>query len=85
VLSPGVSADSRSRYIPVRDRYFSPLKRIYGTKIEKLIRAYIIYISKEDFFPTFIIAFRTIITKLNIRLGFRTIGLILYDLDYIIS
>jgi hypothetical protein len=58
---------------------------VYRTEIEKLIRAYITYVSKEDFFPAFVIAFRTIITESNIRSGFRTTGLVLYDLDYVIS
>jgi hypothetical protein len=50
---------------PLNVGCFSPLKRAYGTKIEKLIRAYIIYISKEDFFPTFVAAFRTVMTESN--------------------
>jgi hypothetical protein len=58
---------------------------VYGTKIEKLIRAYIIHISKEDFFPAFVTAFRTTITESNIRSGFRATGLVPYDLDYVIS
>lgn len=49
------------------------------------MRAYIIYISKEDFFPAFYIAFYTTMIKLNIRAGFRVIGLVPYDPDYIIS
>jgi hypothetical protein len=58
---------------------------IYRTKIEKLIYAYIIYVSKEDFFSAFVIVFRTIITESNVRSGFRTTELVLYDLDYMIS
>jgi hypothetical protein len=50
-----------------------------------LIHAYITHVSKEDFFPAFVIAFRTIITESNVRSGFRATGLVLYDLDYMIS
>ena len=64
---------------------FRALKRLYSTKIEKLIRAYITYVSKEDFFLAFYNAFRTAIIELNIRGGFRGLGLVLYNLDYIIS
>lgn len=64
---------------------FSPLKRSYGTEIEKLMRAYITYISKEDFFPASYIAFRTTMTESNIRAGFRATGLVPYDPDYVIS
>jgi hypothetical protein len=38
---------------------------------------YIIYISKKDFFPAFIIVFRIIITESNVRSGFCTTELIL--------
>jgi hypothetical protein len=58
---------------------------VYRTEIEKLIRAYITHVSKEDFFPAFVTAFRTTITESNIRSGFRATGLVLYDPDYVIS
>ena len=50
-----------------------------------MIYIYIIYILKEDFLSVFIIAFYIIIIKSNIQLGFCTIELILYNLEYIIS
>ena len=70
---------------PLDIGYFRALKRSYSTEIEKLIRAYITYISKEDFFPAFYNAFYMAITELNIRGGFRGLSLVLYDLDYMIS
>ena len=70
---------------PLNVGCFRALKRLYGTKIEKLIRTYITYVSKEDFFPAFYNAFRTAIIELNIRGGFRGSGLIPYNPDYIIS
>ena len=45
----------------------------------------ITHISKEDFLLTFYIAFYTALTKSNIRGGFRRLGLVLYDPDYVIS
>jgi hypothetical protein len=64
---------------------FRALKRSYGTEIEKLMRAHITHISKEDFFPAFYNAFRTAMTESNIRGGFRGSGLVPYDPDYVIS
>jgi hypothetical protein len=78
-------AHSSHKLQPLDVGCFSPLKRVYGTEIEKLMRAYITHISKEDFFPAFVTAFRTIITESNIRSGFRATGLVPYDPDYVIS
>ena len=64
---------------------FRALKRSYGAEIEKLMRVQITYISKEDFFPAFHTAFRTALTELNIRGGFRGSGLVPYDPEYVIS
>ena len=64
---------------------FSPLKRSYGAEIEKLMRAHITHISKEDFFPAFHTAFRTTMIESNIRAGFRATGLVPYDPDYVVS
>ena len=70
---------------PLNVGCFHALKRSYNTKIEKLIRVYITYVSKEDFFLAFYNAFRTAIIESNIRGGFRGSGLVPYDLNYIIS
>jgi hypothetical protein len=64
---------------------FRALKRSYGSEIEKLIRASITHVSKEDFFLAFFNAFRTAMTESNIRGGFRGSGLVPYDPDYVIS
>ena len=45
----------------------------------------ITHISKEDFLPAFQIAFRTTMTKSNIKGGFRGLGLVPFDLEYVIS
>ena len=70
---------------PLNIGCFRALKRLYSTKIEKLIRVYITYVSKEDFFLAFYNAFRTAIIELNIRGGFRGSGLVPYNPNYIIS
>ena len=45
------------------------------------MRAYISYVAKEDFLPAFYKAYDAIITKLNIQVDFRAIGLVPYNLD----
>ena len=47
--------------------------------------AHITYISKEDFLPAFQTAFRTAITESNIKGGFRGLGLVPFDPEYVIS
>ena len=78
-------AHSSHKLQPLDVGCFSPLKRAYGTEIEKLMRVYITHISKEDFFPAFVAAFRTAMTESNVRAGFRTTGLVPFDPDYVIS
>jgi hypothetical protein len=41
---------------------FGPLKQAYGRQIEKKMKAGTSHISKEDFFPAFLIAFRESMT-----------------------
>jgi hypothetical protein len=45
---------------------FSPLKKVYGRQIKDIIRAQIVYITKDDFFPAFYTAFNATITESNI-------------------
>ena len=47
--------------------------------------AHITHISKEDFLPAFQNAFCTTMTESNIKGGFQGLGLVLFDLDYVIS
>jgi len=49
------------------------------------MRAYISYVSKEDFLLAFYKAYDAIITRLNIQVGFRVTGLVLYNPEYVIS
>lgn len=64
---------------------FSPLKRMYGDEISALARNRTHYISKETFLPAFKAAFTKVFTESNIRAGFRGAGLVLYNLEAVIS
>ncbi len=63
---------------------FNILKRLYSREFEDLIKAYINYIIKTEFFIVFkTVHFNTMIFK-NIQAGFRGINLILYNLQTIL-
>jgi hypothetical protein len=64
---------------------FALLKRRYGDVILGLACNCTSYISKETFLPAFKTAFEQSITKENIRAGFRGAGLVLYDLQAVLS
>ena len=64
---------------------FSPLKKVYSRKIEDMMQTYITHITKDDFFPTFREAHFAVMTKSNIRGGFRGAGLIPFDPKRVIS
>jgi hypothetical protein len=63
---------------------FSPLKRVYGRQIEDIMRAYIIHITKDDFFPAFHATFNITMTESNIRGGFRGAGILPFDPESVI-
>jgi hypothetical protein len=64
---------------------FGPLKQAYGRQIERKMRAGITHISKEDFFPVFLVAFQESMTGKNIRGGFKGAGLVPLDPESVIS
>jgi hypothetical protein len=64
---------------------FSPLKKVYGRQIKDIIRAQIVHITKDDFFPAFYTAFNTAITESNIQGGFRGAGLLPFNPESVIS
>jgi hypothetical protein len=72
---------AHSSYIlqPLDVGCFSPLKKAYGKQIEGYMRGGQTYISKEDFFPAFQVAFQDSITVSNIQGGFRGAGIIPFD------
>src|SRR6266566_6734217 len=65
--------------------YFNILKRSYNKKIKNFIRSYINYIIKPDFFAYFYIAFFIIFGEKNVRVSFRSISLVLFNLETVIS
>ncbi len=65
--------------------YFNMLKRSYSQGFEDFIKAYINYIIKTEFFIAFKVAHFNTITFENIKVGFRSVGLMLYDLQVVIS
>jgi hypothetical protein len=64
---------------------FGPLKKAYGRQIEDMMQAYIIHITKDDFFPAFRKAHFAAMTESNIQGGFRGAGLLPFDLEKVIS
>jgi hypothetical protein len=64
---------------------FGPLKKAYGRQIENMMRAHILYITKDDFFPAFYAAFKETMTESNVQGGFRGSGLLPLDPEKVIS
>jgi hypothetical protein len=64
---------------------FSPLKRAYSDEILALARSRIHHISKAAFVPAFKAVYTKAISEENIWAGFRGAGLVLYDLEIVIS
>jgi hypothetical protein len=64
---------------------FSPLKRAYGRQIEDKMRSGTSHISKEDFFPAFLAAFKDAITEKNIQGGFRGAGIMPHNPEAVLS
>jgi hypothetical protein len=64
---------------------FAPLKKVYGRQAENLIRNRINYITKAEFLPCFITAFKALFTPSNIQGGFWGAGLVPFDPERVIS
>ena len=60
---------------PLDIALFSPLKRVYGDKINLFIRASINYITKSKFFIVFKAAYDKVFIEENIKAGFRRAGI----------
>jgi hypothetical protein len=85
IITLCIPAHSSHILQPLDVRCFSPLKRVYSQQIEDMMQAYIIYITKDDFFPAFYAAFNIAITESNIQGGFRGARLFLFDPENVIS
>ena len=59
---------------------FGLLKLLYGKEIEKMMRMQIIYIMKDDFFAVYLVVYKAFMTEKNIKLGFKVVRLILFNL-----
>jgi len=70
---------------PLNVACFAPLKRSYSDGISALARNYIHHISKETFLLAFKAAYDLTFTKENARAGFRGAGLVLFNLDAVLS
>ena len=64
---------------PLDINYFNLIKKMYDIKIEYLVRIYIIYITKENFFSIFKKVFNAIIIELNIKENFREVDFVLIN------
>jgi hypothetical protein len=64
---------------------FAPLKRSYSDGISALARNHIHHISKETFLLAFKAAYEHTFTEENARAGFRGAGLVLFNLDAVLS
>jgi hypothetical protein len=64
---------------------FSPLKQAYSDKINSLVQYSTKKIKKEAFLLAFKVAFKKAMTKENICAGFRGAGLVLHNLEVVIS
>ncbi len=69
---------------PLDINCFDILKQLYSRGFKDFIKAYINYIIKPEFFIAFKIVYFNIIISKNIKVGFRGVGLILYDFQAII-
>ncbi len=70
---------------PFDIRYFNVLKQSYDRQFKTFIKVYINYIIKTEFFIAFKTAYLVIITTNNIQGDFRSIGLIPYNPQVVLS
>ncbi|KAM4064275.1 DDE superfamily endonuclease [Hirsutella rhossiliensis] len=64
---------------------FSPLKTIYGRKVQEKMLAGIHHIDKQDFLPIYLEARRQALSPPNIRSGFMATGLFPFDPNRVLS
>ncbi|KAM4061786.1 DDE superfamily endonuclease [Hirsutella rhossiliensis] len=64
---------------------FSPLKTIYGRKVQEKMLAGIHHIDKQDFLPMYLDARRQALSPSNIRSGFMATGLFPFDPNRVLS
>jgi hypothetical protein len=70
---------------PLDVSYFTVLKRSYGRQIEGLMRTGVNHINKPDFLTAYLSAHKESMTSDTICSGFAATGLVLYDLERVLS
>jgi hypothetical protein len=70
---------------PLNVILYSLLKRYYSNRISLLARSRIYHVNKETFLLAFKEAYKKTFTTENVRAGFRGAGLVLYDLEAVLS
>jgi hypothetical protein len=64
---------------------FGPLKKVYGSQIEKKMRLGVNHISKEEFLPAFFTAHQQVMRTENIASGFKATGLIPFNPERVLD
>ena len=64
---------------------FGPLKKVYGSQIERKMRLGINHISKEEFLPAFFTAHQQVTTIENIASGFKATRLVPFDPERVLD
>ena len=64
---------------------FGPLKTVYGSQVEGLIRLGVNHISKEEFLPAYLKAHYSSFSTKSIQAGFAATGLVPDDPDRVLS
>jgi hypothetical protein len=85
IITLGLLPHSSYLTQPLDIRCFSMLKRLYNRQIEVLIKTYIYYITKVEFFIVFKTVYLQSITIQNAQAGFRGTGLVLFNPQAVIS
>ena len=85
ILTLCMPAHSSHLLQPLDVGCFGPLKKAYGRQIDKLTRAHITHIAKEDFLSAFIAASSEIMIEKNIQGGFRGAGIVPFDPQRVIQ
>ena len=85
IVAVGLPAHSSHLTQPLDVSCFGVLKRNYGIELDVFIKAQITHITKTEFFIAFQKAYFKTITQKNIKAGFRSTGLVPYDLQAILS
>ena len=85
ILTLCMPAHSSHLLQPLDVGCFAPLKKAYGSQVEKKMRLGINHIDKEEFLPAFHTAHQQAMTASNIISGFKATGLAPFDPDEVLA